>query len=34
MNRVRRAIPNTTVKVVLFRGSQQLEIPVKIGKRG
>jgi S1-C subfamily serine protease len=34
MNRVRRAIPYTTVKVVLFRGPEQLEIPVKIGRRG
>ena len=34
MNRVRRAIPYTTVKVVFFRGSQQVEIPVKIGRRG
>jgi S1-C subfamily serine protease len=33
MARVRRAIPDSTVKVVLFRDSQQLEIPVKIGNR-
>jgi len=32
--RVRRAIPYTTVKVVVIRGAEQLEIPVKIGKRG
>ena len=32
--RVRRAIPYSTVKVVVMRGSEQLEIPVKIGKRG
>ena len=32
--RVRRAIPYSTVKVVVIRGSEQLEIPVKIGKRG
>ena len=32
--RVRRAVPYSTVKVVVFRGSEELEIPVKIGKRG
>ena len=32
--RVRRAIPYSTVKVIVIRGSEQLEIPVKIGKRG
>jgi S1-C subfamily serine protease len=32
--RVRRAIPYSTVKVRIVRGSQELEIPVKIGKRG
>ena len=32
--RVRRAIPYSTVKVKLIRGTEQLEIPVKIGKRG
>lgn len=32
--RVRRAIPYNTVKVVVIRGSEQLEIPVKMGKRG
>lgn len=32
--RVRRAIPYSTVKVVVIRGAEQLEIPVKIGKRG
>jgi serine protease Do len=31
--RVRRAIPYSTVKVVIVRGTQQLEIPVKLGKR-
>jgi S1-C subfamily serine protease len=31
--RVRRAIPYSTVKVVIVRGTQQLEIPVKMGKR-
>jgi S1-C subfamily serine protease len=33
LTRVRRAIPYSTVKVLVARGSQQLEIPVKIGKR-
>lgn len=32
--RVRRAVPYSTVKVKLIRGSEQMEIPVKIGKRG
>ncbi|HEX6189600.1 MAG TPA: PDZ domain-containing protein [Pyrinomonadaceae bacterium] len=32
--RVRRALPYSTVKVKVFRGTEQLEIPVKIGKRG
>lgn len=32
--RVRRALPYSTVKVKLIRGSEQMEIPVKIGKRG
>ncbi|HKO36075.1 MAG TPA: PDZ domain-containing protein [Pyrinomonadaceae bacterium] len=32
--RARRAIPYSTVKVVIFRGTEQLEIPVKVGKRG
>lgn len=31
--RVRRAIPYSTVKVLVIRGSERLEIPVKIGKR-
>lgn len=31
--RARRAIPYSTVNVVLMRGTQRLEIPVKIGKR-
>jgi len=34
MTRVRRAIPDSTVKVLVMRGSQQLEFQVKIGKRG
>ena len=32
--RARRAIPYSTVKVVVIRGAEQLEIPVKVGKRG
>jgi S1-C subfamily serine protease len=32
--RVRRAIPYSTVKVIVIRGNEQLEIPVKIGKQG
>jgi serine protease Do len=32
--RVRRAIPYSTVKVIVIRDAEQLEIPVKIGKRG
>ena len=32
--RARRAIPYSTVKVVVIRGEEQLEIPVKVGKRG
>jgi membrane-associated protease RseP (regulator of RpoE activity) len=31
--RVRRAIPYSTVKVVLMRGTEKLEIPVKMGKQ-
>jgi S1-C subfamily serine protease len=31
--RVRRAMPYSTVKVVVFRGEEQLEIPVKMGKQ-
>jgi S1-C subfamily serine protease len=31
--RVRRAIPYTTVNVLVVRGTQQLQIPVKMGKR-
>ena len=31
--RVRRALPYSTVKVVVFRDGQRLEIPVKIGKQ-
>jgi serine protease Do len=30
--RVRRAVPYSTVKVVVMRGEEKLEIPVKIGK--
>jgi|SRR5580765_8220832 len=33
LTRVRRAIPYSTVNVVVMRESQRLEIPVKIGKR-
>ena len=32
--RVRRAIPYSTVKVVVMRGAEQLKIPVKMGMRG
>ena len=32
LQRVRRAIPYSTVKVVLMRGTEKLEIPVKIGR--
>jgi len=31
--RIRRALPYSTVKVVVFRDGQQLEIPVKMGKQ-
>jgi S1-C subfamily serine protease len=31
--RVRRALPYSTVKVVLMRGEEKLEIPVKMGKQ-
>ncbi len=31
--RVRRAIPYSTVSVMLVRGTERLEIPVKVGKR-
>jgi len=31
--RVRRALPYSTVKVVVMRGSEKLEIPVKMGKQ-
>lgn len=31
--RVRRAVPYSTVNVVVIRGTQQLQIPVKMGKR-
>jgi S1-C subfamily serine protease len=33
LTRVRRAMPSSTVNVVVMRSSQRLEIPVKIGKR-
>ena len=33
LSRTMRAIPYTTVKVVVMRGSERLEIPVKMGKR-
>lgn len=32
-SRVRRAIPYSTIKVVLIRGSEKLEIPVKMGRQ-
>jgi S1-C subfamily serine protease len=32
-SRVRRAIPYSTVEVVLMRGAEQLKIPVKMGKQ-
>lgn len=32
--RARRALPYSTVKVVVIRGTERLEVPVKIGKRG
>lgn len=32
-SRVNRALPYSTVKVVLMRGAEKLEIPVKMGKR-
>jgi hypothetical protein len=31
-SRTRRAVPDSTVKVVLMRGSERLEIPVKVGQ--
>ena len=31
--RVKRALPYSTVKVVVIRGEEQLEIPVKMGKQ-
>ena len=30
--RVRRAVPYSTVKVVVMRGEEKMEIPVKMGK--
>jgi hypothetical protein len=32
-SRVRRALPYSTVKVVVMRGTEQLEIPVKMGRQ-
>lgn len=32
-SRVKRAIPYSTIKVVLMRGAEKLEIPVKMGKQ-
>jgi membrane-associated protease RseP (regulator of RpoE activity) len=32
LSRVRRAVPYSTVKVVVMRGGERLEIPVKMGK--
>lgn len=32
-SRVNRAIPKSTIKVVVVRGTEQIEIPVKMGKR-
>jgi S1-C subfamily serine protease len=32
--RVRRAVPYSTVKVVVVRGDERITIPVKVGKRG
>jgi S1-C subfamily serine protease len=32
--RVRRAVPYSTVKVVVIRNEEKLEIPVKMGKSG
>jgi S1-C subfamily serine protease len=31
-SRTRRALPDSTVKVVLMRGGERLEIPVKVGE--
>ena len=31
--RVRRALPYSTVKLVVFREGEKLEIPVKLGKQ-
>lgn len=33
LSRVRRALPYSTVKLVVMRGQEQLEIPVKMGKQ-
>jgi hypothetical protein len=32
LSRVRRAVPYSTVKIVVMRGNERLEIPVKMGK--
>jgi serine protease Do len=32
--RVRRAVPYSTVKVLVVRGDERITIPVKVGKRG
>jgi len=31
--RVRRAVPYSTIKVVVMRGEEKVEIPVKIGRQ-
>ena len=33
LSRVRRAVPYSTIKVVVMRDGEQLEIPVKMGKQ-
>ena len=32
LSRIRRAVPYSTVKVVVLRGEERIEIPVKMGK--
>jgi len=32
-SRIHRAIPYSTVPIVVMRGNERLEIPVKIGRR-
>jgi len=34
LSRVKRALPYSTIKLVVMRGQEKLEIPVKMGKRG